>query len=166
MRKLIKNAEWYKYFNTVEDIRATRVFQGKRMLLKNLEWWKIHINTVNSGQTLFSGQAQVAHKSWMIKHINTVKDIRATRVFPGTCKSLKNPLCWKIYFQHSEFRANLVFKARGICSKILNYKKYIFNTVNSMQVLHSGQAQVAQTSWMIKRYQNSETFQSNSCFSG
>jgi len=27
----------------VEDIRATRVLQGKRKLLTNPEWWKIYI---------------------------------------------------------------------------------------------------------------------------
>jgi len=38
------------------------------------------------------------------------------------------------------------FKASASRSKMLNDKKYIFNTVNSMQVLLSGQAQVAQKS--------------------
>ena len=42
-RKLLKNPEWQKYFNVVEDIRATRVLQGKRKLLTNPEWWKIYI---------------------------------------------------------------------------------------------------------------------------
>jgi len=42
------------------------------------------------------------------------------------------------------FRTNPVFRARASCSKILNDKKYIFNTVNSSQTLFSGQAQVAQ----------------------
>jgi len=36
------------------------------------------------------------------------------------------------------------FRASASCSKILNDKKYILNTVNSGQTLFSGQAQVAQ----------------------
>ena len=35
-----------------------------------------------------------------------------------------------------------------------------------MQVLLSGQAQVAQKSWMIKIFQYSETFQGKLCFQG
>jgi len=49
-------------------------------------------------------------------------------------------------FQNSEFRANPVFRASASCSKILNDKKYIFNTVNSMQVLLSRQVLIAQKS--------------------
>jgi len=50
----------------------------------------------------------------------------------GRCHGLKN------------FMANPVFRARASCSKVLDDKKYIFNTVNSGQTLFSGQAQVAQ----------------------
>jgi len=67
---------------------------------------------------------------------------------------------WKISGQLVFFRAS------ACCSKILNDKTYIFNTVNSGQTLLSGQAQVAQKSWMIKIFQYSETFQGNSYFSG
>jgi len=41
----------------------------------------------NSGQTLFSGQVQVAQKSCMVKHIfNTVKNFRANSIFEGKRK--------------------------------------------------------------------------------
>jgi len=38
------------------------------------------------------------------------------------------------------------FRGSASCLKILNDKKYIFNTVNSGQTLLSGQVQVAQKS--------------------
>jgi len=55
------------------------------------------------------------------------------------------------------------FRASASCSKILNDKKYTFNTVNSRQTLFSGQAQVVQKSWMIKNIFNAvENFMANS----
>ena len=68
---------------------------GRLPGLKNLE------------QTLFSGQAQVAQKSWKIKNIS---------------------IQWKISGQILFFRASRLFK-------ILNDKKYIFSTVNSGHTL-------------------------------
>jgi len=53
-----------KYFNTVKNSRADSVLQGKRRLLKNVNDKKYIFNAVNSGHC-FSGQAQVAQKSWM-----------------------------------------------------------------------------------------------------
>ena len=77
--------------------------------------WKI------SGQTLFSGQPQVAQKPWIIKYISVQ---------------------WKIPGQ-------LFFMASPSCSKILN-KKNTFNIVNSGHLLFlSEQAQVVQNSWII-----------------
>jgi len=48
-----------KYFNSLKNFRANLVFQGKRRLFKILNDKKYIFNTVNSGHTLFSGQAQV-----------------------------------------------------------------------------------------------------------
>jgi len=65
----------------------------------------------------------------MIKCIfNTVKIFRAPSDFQGKRELLKNPECKK-HIQYSEIRATLFFRARANCSKILNDKKYIFNTV-------------------------------------
>jgi len=75
-----------------------------------------------------------------------VKNFRATRVFQGKRKLLKNPEWQKIYIQYSEFNASPAFRASASCSKILNDKKCVFITVNSEQTLFSGQAQVAQKS--------------------
>jgi len=47
--------------------------------------------TVNSDQTLFSGQAQVAQKSWMIKNISIQLKISRQFCFQGKRKLLKNP---------------------------------------------------------------------------
>jgi len=63
------------------------------------------------------------------------------------------------------FRATCVFQGKRKLLEILNDKKYIFSTVTSGQTLFSGQAKVAQKSWMIKIFQYSEKFQGNSCFS-
>ena len=71
-----------KYLNTVKNSRATLV-QGKRKLLKNPECKGI-FNTVNSGQLCFSGQAQVAQKSWMIKNIFSIQ-----WTIPGQCSRAK-----------------------------------------------------------------------------
>ena len=74
-----------------------------------------------SGQTLFSGQAQFAQKSRMIKDISIQWKIPGQLCFQGKRKLLKNPECQK-YIQYSEnFQATLCF---------------------------SGQAQLAQKSWM------------------
>jgi len=52
-----------KYFNTVKDFRANSVFQSKRKLLNSPECKKyIQYSETFQGQTLFSGQAQVAPK--------------------------------------------------------------------------------------------------------
>jgi len=72
----------------------------------------------------------------------------------AACPGLKN------------FRANSVFRASASCSNFLNDKKYIFNTVNSVQTLFSGQRQVAQKSLLIKLFQYSKKFQGNSVFQG
>jgi len=40
---------------------------------------------------MFSGQAQVAQKSWMIKDINSIHWIQGKLCFQGQRKLLKNP---------------------------------------------------------------------------
>jgi len=63
-RKLLKNPEFKVHWIQWKFWGQTSVFQGKRKLLKNPEFESI-FNTVNLGQLCFSGQAQVAKKSWM-----------------------------------------------------------------------------------------------------
>jgi len=74
-------------------------------------------------------------------------EFRATRVFQGKRKLLKILNDKNISIQWKISGPLVFFRASAICSTILNDKKYIFNTVNSMQVLLSGLAQIAQKSW-------------------
>jgi len=109
-------------FNTVKKFR-TLFFHGKRMLLKNPECKKyIQYSEKLQGTLCFSGQAQMCSKILNVKSIfNTVKIFRAHSVFQGKRILLKNPEC-KSYIPYSEkFQVTLCF---------------------------SGQAQVAQKSWM------------------
>ena len=93
---------------------------------------------MNSGQTLFSGQAQVAQKSWMIKTFPYIEKLQGSSVFQGKRKLLKNPE-WKMYFNTVK-----IFKA----------------------ILFSGQAQVAQQFWMIKNIYSNSEFRANFVFQG
>jgi len=93
------------------------------------------------GQTLFSGQAQVAQKSWMIKNTYSIQ--------------------WK------NSRATLFFRASASCSKILNNKKYIFRTVNWGHPLFFRACACCSKILNGKRYiRYSENFQGKLCFQG
>ena len=59
----------------------------------------------------------------------------------------------------------LFFRARASCSKILNNEKYIFRTLNQGQLCFSGQAQVAQNSWIIKIYAQHSEFRASASYS-
>jgi len=136
-------------------------------LLKNPECKKrIHsIQWKFSMQTLFSGQAQVAQKSWKIKIFQCNEKFQGKLCFSGQAKLLKKWCEW--YKKHSiqwiqgklcfsgqaqscsispwmlkniintvkNFRANSVFQDKRKLFEILNDKKYILNTVNSGHTL-------------------------------
>jgi len=74
----------------------------------------------------------------------------------------------KRHIQYSEnSRATLFFRASATCSKILNDKKYIFNTVKIPgQLCFSRQAQLAQNSECRMYVSYSGNFQGKLCFSG
>jgi len=123
--------------------------------------WKI------PGQLCFSGQAQVVQKSWIIKiHIQYSK-FRAPSVIPGKRKLLESSECKK-YIQYSEkFQGNSVFRASAGYSKLLNNKKYIQYSEKFQGTLcFSGQEQVAQKSWIIKKYIQYSEFRTPSVFQG
>ena len=66
----------------------------------------------NSGQLCFSGQAQVAQKSWMIKILQYSEKFQSNSVFQGKRELLKTPECKK-YIQYSEnFQGNSVFQGK------------------------------------------------------
>ena len=74
-----------------------------------------------------------------------IREIGSLQIHTGYLTfSLKKLIQWK-------YRANSVFRASASCSKILNDRKYIFNTVKiSGRLCSLGQVQVAQKPWMIK----------------
>jgi len=76
-------------------------FRASACCSKILNDKKYIFNTVNLGQTLFSGQAQVAQKSWMIKNISIQWKISGQLIFQGKRRLIKNPEWWKIYIQFS-----------------------------------------------------------------
>jgi len=84
------------------EFRASSVSQGKRKLLKTPEFKKhIQYSEKFQGNSVFSGQAQVAQQSWMVRNIfNTVKILLENSVLESKRKLLNNPEQWK-YFQYS-----------------------------------------------------------------
>jgi len=96
-----------------------------------------------------------------------VKIFRAHFVFHGKRESLKNPECKK-YIQYSEIRATLFFRESANCSKILNDKKYIFNTVKIFRApsVFQYKYKLLKTPECKKCIQYSEQFQGNCVFQG
>jgi len=84
--------------------------------------WKI------SGQTLFSGQMQVAQKSWMIKNISIQWKISGPLCFSRQAQVAQKSWVIKIYIQYSEFRTHFVFQGKRKLLKNPECKS-IFNTV-------------------------------------
>jgi len=83
-----------KHFNAMKNFRPTLFFRARANCSRILNDKKYIFNTVNSGHTLFFGQAQVAKLLNEKKYFNTVKN----------------------------FRETLFFRANARCSKILNDK--------------------------------------------
>ena len=111
----------------VWKISGQTLFSGQALVDKK-SWIikNISIQWKIPGPLCFSGQAQVAQKSsWIKKNIYSVQWIQGTLFFQGKRKLLKNPECKK-YIQYSKkFQGNSVFMASASCSKILNDKIYI-----------------------------------------
>jgi len=80
--------------------------------------WKI------SGQTLFSGQAQVAQKSWKIKNLSIQWKIQGKLYFTGQAQVPQKSRMWKVYSIQWEISGQTVFRISAIYSKILKDKKY------------------------------------------
>ena len=86
-----------------------------------------------SGQTLFSGQPQVAQKSWTIKYISVQWKIPRQLCFSGQAQSCSKILNGKKYIQYSEkFQGKLCFQGKRKLIKILNVKS-MFNTVKNFR---------------------------------
>jgi len=84
----------------------------------------------NSGQTLFSGKAQVVQKFWKIKNISiqwkTSGQILFFRTSAGCSKFWKIKTIYSIQW----IQGTLFFRASTSCSKVLNVKA-ILNTVKN-----------------------------------
>ena len=147
-----------------------------------------------SRQTLFSGQAQVAQKSWKIFKYRKI--IRANSVFQGKRNLFKILNNKKYIFNTVNAGQTLFFRASASSSKFLKVKKCIVNTVNSGHTLFfrasascskilnvksisnavknfransvfQGKRKVAQNSWMVKNIFNTvKHFRANSVFQG
>ena len=130
-----------KNIYSIQLIQGTLCFSGQAQVAQKSEWWKIfQYSETFQGELSFSGQAQVAQKPWMIKNIS---------------------IQWAISGQL------LFFRARVSCSKILNDKKCIFNTVTSGHSLFfRASASCSKTLNDKKIFQFREKFEGNSCFSG
>jgi len=111
--------------------------------------WKI------PGKLCLSGQAQVTQKSWMIKNTYSIqwKNSRATLFFRASTTCSKFWM-WKVCsIQWKISGQTLFFRARASCSEILNNKQYIQYSENFQgNSVFSGQAQVAQKSWTVKKF--------------
>ena len=80
----------------------------------------ISIQWTISGQTLFSGQAQVAENSWMMKNISIQRKISGKTLFSGKAQvAQKSWMIKNIFITVKNFRAILFFRASASCSKIL-----------------------------------------------
>ena len=142
-----------KIYSIQCKISGETLFSGQAEVAQN-SWMKSIFNAVKfSGQLCFSGRARVAQNSWMIKNTySTQWKFSGQLCFWGQARVDQNS--WMIknsYLIQWKFSGQpLCFRARASCSKILNVKS-IFNTArNCRATLFSGQAQVAQKSWMIK----------------
>jgi len=132
-----------KYFNTVKNFRTNSVFQGKRRLFKILNDKKHIFNTVNSGHTLFFRARTSCSKILNLKTIfNTVKYFRKNSVLRASSSSSKIVISmpWK-------FSRPTLFSGKRKLFKILKDEKYIQYSEFRTHCF-SGQAKVAQTSWM------------------
>jgi len=100
----------------------------------------------NFGQTLFSGQAQVAQKSRMVQNISVPRKISGHTLFFRASASCSISLNVKSIFSTAKN-----FRASANCSKILNVKSRLYSIQPKIlgQTLLFGQEQVAQKSWMI-----------------
>jgi len=108
-----------------------------------------------SGLTLFSGK----HKSticWRI--LNDKKIFQYSEKFQGNSVFRASASWSKILndtniYSIQWIQGTLFFRARARCSKILNVKKYIQYSENFRGTLcFSGQAQVAEKSWTVKKF--------------
>jgi len=106
-----------------------------------------------SGQTLFSGQAQVDQKSWMIKNISIQWKISGQLYFSGQAQVDQKSWMIKNISTQWKFSGQLCFPGKWqVAQKSWLIKNISIQWKISGQLYFSGQEQVAQKSSMIKKY--------------
>ena len=118
---------------------------------------------MNSGQTLFSGKAQVAQKSWMIKDIYSKQRIQCNSCFQGKRKLLKNLEWWKYFNTVKHFRATLFFRASASCSKILNDKNISIQWIQGKPCFQGKRKLLKNPEWQ-KYFNTVKHFRANPAF--
>ena len=148
-------------------ISEQTLFSGQAQVAQ--KYWmvkNISIQWTISGQLWFSGQAQVARKHWMIKNIYSIQLIQGTLCFSGQAQVAQK--CWmmKTISIQWEISGQLCFSSQlQVVQKSWMIKNLYSIHLIQGTVWFSGQAQVAQKSWMIKNIFNTvENFTANSVF--
>jgi len=180
-----------KYFNTVKNSRETLPFRASASCSKLLNVCSEKFQ----GNSVFSGQAQVTQKSWMIKNtyliqwkfqgnsvfqgkrnlvkilnvksmFHTVDNSGQTLFFRASASCSKIPNDKKYFNAVKNFRATLFFRASTSCSKILNNKKYIQYRKKFQGKLFSGQAQVVKNPKCKNIFNTVKNFRATPFFQG
>ena len=113
----------------------------------------IPYSEIFQGTLCFSGQAQVTQNSWIIKNTysSTVKNIRATLFFRERASCLKI-LKVKSIFHTAKFLGNSAFSGQAqVAQNSWMHNVYSIQWNIPGQLCFSGQAQVTQNSWIIKK---------------
>ena len=133
-----------KYFNTAKISGQIMFFRASEGCLKFWMIKKSTFDTVNSVHTLFFRARTSCSKILNVKTIfKTMKYFRKTSVFRASASSSKTVISmqWKFPGQ------TLFFTASASCSKFWRKKIHLIQWIQDT-LCFSGQAKVAQTSWM------------------
>ena len=124
--------------------------------------WKI------SRQTLFSGQAQVAQQSWIIKNISIQWKIPGQLCFSGQGQIAQKSWIIKNKYSVQWIQGTLCFSGQAQVAQKSWIVKTIFNAVKYFRaILFFRASAVAQKSWIVKTIFNTvKNFREKLCFQG
>ena len=136
------------------EFRAPSASQGKCKLLKTPECKKhIQYSEKFLGNSVISGQAQVAQESWMWKVYSIEWNISGQLCFSGQAQSYSKIVNGKKCIQYSEKFQGKLFSGQAQVVKNPECKKYIqYSEKFQGNSDFSGQAQVSQKSWAVKKF--------------
>ena len=112
---------------TGKIFRATLFFRASASCSKFLNDKKIFqfSEKFQDNSVFFSGQAQVAQKSCIIKNIYSVLWILGTLCFSVQAQVIQNSWMWKVYSMHWKISGQPCLQGKRSFLKILISKKYI-----------------------------------------